>query len=476
MDVVRYSVVRSVRLGPGKSKCVDMNCLDREHKIAFARVITDLIEADFVVEADEMQFFERVISKDGLSISDSMLVEAKRMDFAKALSLLKRLDEEKRRFLVDTLKQLSMSDGVCVPLEAIIIFSVEQILMCGAMVHSIPQSGINIDNLKVIYVENEETEIGRQIEGRLSSIVSELKLVGFDFVYIPRIVQDFARMDHDYLRKVVKYMIPSVSSERVLAICENLRGLTTARFCRDLLYKKLGMNLVDCKPSLLIKINDSDIVSRYDSEGLERVKYSNFLQLELGDDAIGDIHSVIEKYHSMISCSITVECKPRTPKFIYTGFHRSLFDLIAFGRELNEYRLVFDIVGHKANVYFESVDEKKERIFLKLNPQELTLYYMIAKKSLAGNGLDWREHVPEKDKKPILDEYNAVYSHIGKANTVSEFKDRIQVHHIKNRVRALHSIANVGMFVPEYQKSGNESYYRIKANGDFVVIKENTTL
>ena len=89
-----------------------MKNLNREDKIAFARVITDLIEADFVVEADEMQFFENIISKEGFSISDAMLVEAKKMDFAKALSILKALDENSRRMVVDTLKQLSMSDGV----------------------------------------------------------------------------------------------------------------------------------------------------------------------------------------------------------------------------------------------------------------------------------------------------------------------------------------------------------------------------
>ena len=86
-----------------------MKQLDRESKIAFARITTDLIEADFVVEADEMQFFEKIISKDGFSISDAMLVEAKKMDFAKALSILKTLDEESRKLVVDTLKQLSMS-------------------------------------------------------------------------------------------------------------------------------------------------------------------------------------------------------------------------------------------------------------------------------------------------------------------------------------------------------------------------------
>lgn len=453
-----------------------MKRFEREHKIAFARIITDLIEADFVVEADEMQFFEKIISKEGFAISNAMLIQAKKMDFAKALSVLKTLDEDCRKLVVDTLKQLSMSDGVCVPLEAILIFAVEQVLLKDATLHSIPQSGINIDNLKVIYIENQESEIGHQIELWLSSIVSELKLVGFDFVYIPRLIRDFERMGHDYLKKVVKYMIPSISDERVIAICENLRGLTTSRFCRDLLYKKLGMNLVDCNPSLLIKINDSDIADGYESEAVERIRFSNFLQLDLKDDAMEEIHSFVETYHSMISCSITIESKPRTPKFIYTGFHRSLFDLIAFGRELKEYRLVFEVLEHRANVYFEPVDNDKERVVLKLNPQETALYYMIVNKSLSGNGLDWREHIPDKEKKRILAEYNIIYGKIGKANSVTEYKDRTQVHHIKNRIRALRNIANVEIFLPEHYKSAKDSYYKIKASAEFVVLKENTTL
>lgn len=72
--------------------------------------------------------------------------------------------------------------------------------------------------------------------------------------------------------------------------------------------------------------------------------------------------------------------------------------MIAFGRELKEYRLVFDISEHKANVYFESIDSDKEQVCLKLNPQEAALYYMIVQKSLSENGLDWREHIPEREK------------------------------------------------------------------------------
>ena len=452
-----------------------MTKLEREHKIAFARIITDLIEADFVVEADEMEFFEKIISKDGFAISTSMLAEAKKMEMEKALSIINGLDEETRMTMVDTLKQLSMSDGVCVPYEAILIFAVEQVLKHNATMHTIPQSGINIDNLKVIYIENEESETGRQIEKNLPAITSEMKMAGFDFVYIPSLTRDFRLMEHDYLKKVVRYMIPSISDERVVMICENLRNLTTAKFCRNLLYKKLGMNLIDCKPSLLRKKNDSDIVNKYESEEVARDRYSNFLQLELSENALEDIRSIIETYHNMISCSITVESRPRTPKFIYAGFHRSLFDLIAFGREQKEYRLVFDITAHKANIYFESTDGT-EQLTLKLNPQEAALYYMIVKQSTTGNGLDWREHIPEAEKKLILAEYNRIYNWIGKANSVTEYKDRIQVHHIKNRIRALGNIANADMFIPEHHKTPNESLYRIKANENFVIIKENTTL
>jgi hypothetical protein len=101
---------------------------------------------------------------------------------------------------------------------------------------------------------------------------------------------------------------------------------------------------------------------------------------------------------------------------------------------------------------------------------------MIVKQSIAGNGLDWREHIPEAEKKQILAEYNRIYNWIGKANSVTEYKDRIQVHHIKNRIRALGNIANADMFIPEHNKTGNESLYKIKANENFVIIKENTTL
>lgn len=454
-----------------------MTRLDREQKIAFARIITDLIEADFIVEADEMQFFEHIISKDCFSITDAMLIEAKKMDFAKAVCILKELDEEGREEIVDLLRQLAMSDGACVPFEAMLVFAVEQVLRYNAQIFSTPSIGVDIDNLSVIFVENEDaTEANRQIEEQLDEISDVLSSVGFRFVYIPGVVNDFRQMPSDYIRKVIKYMMPSASPHRVAEICQNLLRLTTSRFCRDTLYKKLGINLIDSPPSFLIKINDSDILAHYENDDAQRIRFANYLQMDVGSDVFSVLHGIVKGYAGLINSPISGASKPESGKFIYRGFHRSLFDLIAYGKESREYRLVFDIANHKVLVYFESIDEACERILLKLTPQETALYFMIVQKSLSGNGLDWREHIPQAEKVRLLSEYNRLYVIIGRSNMVTEYKDRTQVHHIKNRIRVLQSIANAEMFIPEHYRNGNASFYRIRANHNFIRIDSNITL
>lgn len=442
--------------------------LERVQRIALARILSDLIEADFIVEEKEMDFFEEAISKDGFNISESMLVEAKRMDFAKAMSILKEPDEETREELVETLKRLSLSDGTCVPVEAVLIYCFIMALKENAKVFSVPSEGINIENMTVIYVENTDgTEIDVAIRCNLMQIEEEFANAGFDFIYIPNVVDDFRMLGKKYLHKVVKYMIPSASTIRIDEICNSLCNLSTSRFCRDLLYKKIGVNLIDSNPSLLIKINESDLIDSLGNDDAERTRFSNFLQIELIEDVMGTIQRLVYTYKEMINADIVVKRRSRSNKFLYFGFHRSLFDLIAYSKEKKECRLVFDFSTHTAKVYFESMD-CDERFILKLNPQEAALYMMIARKSLESDGLDWREHIPKAEKKKLLGEYNNIYSYIGKGNVVNEYKDRTQTHHIKTRIKVMSGLANAEMFIPEHVKCGLMSFYRIKASQDYV--------
>jgi len=449
--------------------------LDRTQKIAFARVVADLIEADFIVEEKEMDFFEHVISKDGLNISKTLLIEAKTMDLAKAVAILKELDAPIRSHIIDVLKGLALSDGTCVPFEAIQIFALEQALEHGAFVYSVPAENIGIDNMKVIYIENaDNTPIAHELEDNFRSIKNDFCLAGFDFVYIPFVVDDYKKMDSTYLRKVIRYMIPSISPEKVETICYDLQNITTMRFCRDLLYKKINIPLLDVKPSLLIKISESALINQYDLHDAERTNYANFLRIELKSDILSAVRQLIDSYTSMVSSPVVVSQLPPSQKFLYYGFHRSLFDLIAYGREQKEYNLVFNLSAKRYEVYFEAVDSIGERIPLRINPQETSLFLTIIKYSLDGSsGLDWRDEPPKDIKNDILEQYNKTYRIIGKGKVAREYKDRTQIHHIKNRIRAIQCIANVELFVPQHVKDGENSYYRVISPSERVIVIEN---
>lgn len=446
--------------------------MERQQKIAFARIISDLIEADFIVEQGEMEYFEDIISRNKLNIKKTMLSEAKRLTLAKAIKALKELSGAEVDEVIELLKGLSLSDGTCVPLEAIQILAIIQALKGGAEVFSVRAGDLHIENMTAIYIENEKnTNANNFIENNYREINNEFALAGFRFVHIPHIARDFDSMDRDYLKKVVSYMIPSASEERVDKTCGDLCGISTSRFCRDLLYKKIGINLLGAKPSLLFKINDSSVVAPHSSDDAERITYSNFLLIELGMDILKTIRDLVDTYSSMVNCAIAVESQPQKRKFLYYGFHRSLFDLISYGKEMKEYRLVIDLSQRESPVVFEAVDGT-DTIHIKLSAQEYALFILIAKESLFGKGLDWREQIDKTEKKEILKRFNEIYSRIGKGRSATDYKDKTQAHHIRERVKALDSMANKDMFIPENFKDGESSVYRILATPKYVEIKE----
>jgi len=445
--------------------------MERQQKIAFARILADLIEADFIVEQGEMDYFEEIISRNKLNIKKTMLSEAKRLTLAKAIKTLKELDNNDMEEAIDLLKGLSLSDGTCVPLEAIQILSIILSLKSGAEVLSVKSGDLQIENMTAIYIENEKnTSTNNFIENNYREINNEFAIAGFKFVHIPHIARDFDSMDRDYLKKVVSYMIPSASDNRIESICSDLCSISTSRFCRDLLYKKIGINLLGAKPSLLFKINNSSVVAQHSGDDSERIIYSNFLLIDLGEDILKTIRKLVDTYSNMVNCAIAVESQPQKRKFLYYGFHRSLFDLISYGKEKKEYRLVIDLKYRERPIMFESLDGQ-DKITIKLSAQEYALYILIVQESVFSNGLDWREQIDKEVKKTLVKRFNEIYEKTGKGKKAVDYKDRTQAHHIREKIKALEKMANRDMFIPENIKEGKGSVYKIQAPPDFIDIR-----
>ena len=252
---------------------------EREERVALARIMSDLIEADFIVEEDEIVSFDEFKSGKDFSITMSMLSEAKTKTLEQAVATLQSLhDERKKTIIKEKLYEMSLSDGTCVPLEALQIMAVMNAVENKGQVFSIPSGSSFIENMTVLYIENEEnTDTDTYIRTYYRSISNEFRLAGFNFVYIPQIVEDYRQLRDGYLQKVIRYMIPALDNAKVEKIEHDLCSMTTARFCLELLFKKMGINVLNSKPAFLFKIGESSVADKSGVDDMEREIYSNFL-------------------------------------------------------------------------------------------------------------------------------------------------------------------------------------------------------
>lgn len=467
--------------------------LERIQRIALARILSDLIEADFIVEEDEMESFDKIKNEKDFNITISMLSEAKTKTFAEAISILQTIrDEEKKKNIKEKLYEMSLSDGSCVPLEALQIMAVMYALEGKGQVFSIPSGSSFIENMKVLYIENEDnTEIDTYIHRHYRAISNEFRLAGFNFVYIPQIVDDYKQIRGEYLQKVIKYMIPTLQEHKVEKIQQDLCSMTTSRFSYELLFKKMGINMLSSKPAFLFKIGESAVADKSGVDDMERNLFSNFLLIPISIDEISSykekraildsVVDLMDSYRKMVSGKLIIENQPLRKKFLYYGFHRSLFDLIAYGKERENYKLVINLKNRAKPVVLRPIDaepdnasEYEKDLVVDLTPQPYTLYILMVYTSLLEKNLDWTDYPTRNEtKKQILEKYNAIYRMISKGNCSSDYRDKTHVSRIKKALKAHDSIVtNIDLFIPDKVLSEKTVYYNVPIPPDLVYVIE----
>lgn len=467
--------------------------LERIQRIALARILSDLIEADFIVEEDEMESFDKIKNEKDFNITISMLSEAKTKTFAEAISILQTIrDEEKKKYIKEKLYEMSLSDGSCVPLEALQIMAVRYALEGKGQVFSIPSGSSFIENMKVLYIENEDnTETDTYIHRHYRAISNEFRLAGFNFVYIPQIVDDYKQIRGEYLQKVIKYMIPTLQEHKVEKIQQDLCSMTTSRFSYELLFKKMGINMLSSKPAFLFKIGESAVADKSGVDDMERNLFSNFLLVPISVDEVSSYNEkrtildsvvdLMDSYRKMVSGKLIIENQPLRKKFLYYGFHRSLFDLIAYGKERENYKLVINLKNRAKPVVLRPIDaepdnasEYEKDLVVDLTPQPYTLYILMVYTSLLEKNLDWTDFPTRNEtKKQILEKYNAIYRMISKGNYSSDYRDKTHVSRIKKALKAHDSIVtNIDLFIPDKVLSEKTVYYNVPIPPDLVYVIE----
>lgn len=382
--------------------------MNKIEKISIARIVSDLIKADSVIDSREMELFGFV--KDAYRLNRECLSDARFITFSDAVNNLCCLPDDEKQDLMGLFKKITLADGMCNKDEALLMIALMYCLEGNyeaEMVHvQVPQQGLQLENSQVIYVESKyDDTINEVISKNFQQIENSMRLAGFDFAYIPQIAKTYRATPHDLFNDVMTFLTPNLDEKELSKIQEKVSSMTTAEFCKEQLCKKLHINcLADTHPSLLMKVGET--VS-------ENNIFANFLKIVIDQDMLGEIKQFMYRFTSMMNAeySILRNIYNSNDRFIYSGVYKQIMDLCLM-KENSMSIVLLDTMKQK--IKFPEINEE-----LKVSRSEKALYVLILAESLTG-GLNLNQPVSIKQKKlheekckKLMRKYGQIYRFFG---------------------------------------------------------------
>jgi len=378
---------------------------------AISRILSDLIKADSIIDSGEMEHYAVLREKYGISREDE--ITASQITFADAVNTLSMSDEELRTSVLQDFSNMTTSDGFCARSEALLMIALNSKLKdndTDIQLISIPKPVFNVESASVLYIESRyEKEINDIIDKNYRTIFKECQIAGFNFIYIPKVIEHYRQSDKELTAQIIRFLAPKFSDEGIETIIDGLLSMTTSSFCKDILCNKLGVTaLRETEPSLLIKIGHS-----YVGESI----YSNYLKIEVEENLISELQNKLDEFMSMLSSDVISvnTAEEKSNQFLYHGFYKQLLDIFLIRRNIRS-RLY--IQPYKEELSFPDIDEK----LTKLHRREKALYILLLIMSIEG-GISF--NMPKTTKQlerhnkymeRLQKKYQLIYEYLGGDN------------------------------------------------------------
>lgn len=379
----------------------------QSERASIMRIVTDLIEADGILDTREIRFLETLRIKYGIKKEDE--VGAASLSLSQAFNELSNSDQSLRHDLLEDFNKMVMSDDFCAREEALLILAIRNCLTVNTVsqvsVVSVNASSLHFEATQILYVESEfDNNINEQINRFYREISAEIRLAGFDFVYLPKIAEHYRSISEDDLFQIAGFLYPKVSEERLHLIISQLRSLSTERFCKEQLSAKLNINeLSTVVPSLMLKIGDSLV----DNEPT-----TNFLLVEIDNNVLESVRKLLDLFSETYHNYQLNYLKDEKGRFVYKGFYKQIFDILMLRKGVQS-RVVVDTFNER--IYFPDADVAIEKI----HRREKALYALFLLES-PGGGINFNKpkspkHMERYRKRmdAIQTKYKMIYCMLG---------------------------------------------------------------
>ena len=414
-----------------------------------------MIKSDAIIDLRKLRVLNTIREKFSIDVQDEL--EAAGITLMEAVRTLVASSSNLKGVLYECLEEICISDKIITREEAVFMTMLKICLLKSNKIEghlvSADVSSYDVESSQILYVEYEyDREINWSINENYRTIVSELMLVGFDFVYVPKIVERYGVLADDDLGGVARFLYPDSSVERINRVVRQIRRLNTVEVCKGMLSGCFKFqDVMALPPSVMFKIGDSCVNNK---------KTTNFLLVELENDVTLSIRKFVDLFSStyqvrQVSCTRTNE-----GRFVYAGFFKQVFDMYMQGKCVQS-SVVVDV--YRNEIRFPEADVKLD----KLHRREKALYTLFLLESASG-GINFTKPSSSRNIERykrrmdnLQEKYNLIYQKfggdIGKAPNIEQSEIRLpMISLIKRKLKELDNrILGVDDYVIQRNFYGN---------------------
>ena len=308
------------------------------HKTALAKVLSDLVQCDGIVNQGEIDFLQRVYETFG--ITSASRKKATTLSLSEAVNMLKTLGNTEKVAVLRLFQTLSMSDDTIDPNESLLITAI--VLSIGVELpeteclksHFVSIPNLNFDTSNaVLYVEaNFDKIVNDSILNNHEVICQLLKDNHRDFFYLPLAIRDINGKISTFLQ-TLNYIEPTLSDEQLHLIGDKLPRITSSFLSKEIFLNYLNTNGLNInRPAFFFRIGDKSASHQQD-----------FLILEINGEPLSTLQRFFDLQNNIVSLR-TAMPEPKDERLLqkvsqttaeadkdeldYTGFHKILIDTV----------------------------------------------------------------------------------------------------------------------------------------------------
>lgn len=411
-------------------------------RASIMRIVSDMIKADAIIDMQEIEFLNGIRQKYNIKRDDEIIAET--LTLAEAFQVLKETQESFKQDIWGDFRGMVFSDNTCSREEAMYLLAIVACLSDKlserSEVYSVEVSeNVKLDNSQVLYIEGEYyKETNHEIANHYREIINELRLIGFNFVYIPKIGEHYRSLSSDDLHTLISFLYPSVTEIQMEHVARQLTTLSTSDFCKTEIVGRMKMKgLAHSLPSMMFRIGLSSIKGK---------NYDNFLVLTIDEDTLVVVRRIVDTFVSMFKPRILNPTYEEKQRFVYHGFYKQIIDSFVYKKGIRS-SVVVDLVH--GDILLPEADTK----IAGLHRREKALYALFLLESSSG-GINFNKPSGAKslDKynhrmAAIQQKYEIIYENFGgersKAPQIELSENRLpMISRIKRQFRQLGDLLN----------------------------------